>query len=474
MLRPLLPEILLIVLAIVVLAFDLIWRPSRRRNLGWLTAGGFGITLLATLLWVVPPSTPELIFGGLIRNDFLAFVFRLLFMLAGLIVAILSMDTPDLGDKGEYYTLLIVSVFGMNLMAMASDIILLYLAVETASLTLYLLAGFLRENKSAEAGFKYFLFGAAASGIMLYGFSLLYGFTGQTNLYLIGALLLQGQTPIFPLAVVAILVLVGLGFKVAAVPFHFWAPDVYEGAPTPITAFISVASKAAGFAILARVMLVVFPAVQGYWVSLLMSMAIITMTLGNLLAVVQKNIKRLLAYSSIAQAGYALIGLVVVSPSGLAATIFYLAMYTFTNLATFGVIILVARVTGSEEIDSLAGLSRRSPGLALALLAGFLSLAGIPPLAGFMGKFFVFAAAMQQGLWPLAVIGVLNSIVGLYYYLNVIKVAYLNRSEQEHEPLPAPRGAAAAIIVCLAGVVALGVWAGPWLDWATQAAKNLF
>jgi NADH-quinone oxidoreductase subunit N len=429
---------------------------------------------VATLLWAVPAGAPELIFGGMARNDFLAFVFRLLFMLAGLVVSILSMETPNLGNKGEYYTLLIVAVFGMNLMALASDVIMLYLAVETASLALYLLAGFLRESKSAEAGFKYFLFGSAASGVMVYGFSLLYGFTGQTNLYLIGAALGPGQIPVLPLAVVAILVVVGLGFKVAAVPFHFWAPDVYEGAPTPITAFISVASKAAGFAILARLMLAVFPAVQTYWGSLLMAMAILTMTLGNLLALVQKNIKRLLAYSSIAQAGYALVGLVVISPSGLAATIFYLAMYTFTNLATFGVVIVVTHATHSDEIDSFAGLSRRSPGLALALLVGFLSLAGIPPLAGFMGKFFVFAAAVQQGWVVLAIIGVLNSIVGLYYYLNVLKVIYLYRSEQEHEPLPIPRGGAAAVIACLAGIVALGVWAAPWLDWATQAAKNLF
>ncbi len=473
MLRPLLPEILLLALAIVVLAVDLIWRPGRR-GLGWLTAGGFAVALVATLLWAVPGAAPEPIFGGMARNDFLAFVFRVLFMLAGLVVAILSMDSPGLGEKGEYYTLVIVAVFGMNLMALASDLIMLYLALETASMSLYLLAGFLREGKSAEAGFKYFMFGAAASAVMLYGFSLLYGLTGQTNLYQIGKTLASGQLPVIPLAAVAILVSVGLGFKVSAVPFHFWAPDVYEGAPTPITAFISVASKAAGFAVLSRVMLAVFPAVQTYWVSLVMAMSIITMTLGNLLAVPQKNIKRLLAYSSIAQAGYALIGLVVISPSGLAATIFYLAMYTFTNLATFGVVILVTRVTGSDEISSFAGLSRRSPGLALALMVGFLSLAGIPPLAGFMGKFFVFAAAVQQGWVSLAIIGVLNSIVGLYYYLNVIKVAYLYRSEQELEPLPAHRGAVAAVIACLAGVVALGVWASPWLDWATQAAKNLF
>jgi NADH-quinone oxidoreductase subunit N len=275
----------------------------------------------------------------------------------------------------------------------------------------------------------------------------------------------------------AILVIIGLGFKVAIVPFHFWAPDVYEGAPTPITAFISVASKAAGFAVLARVMLAVFPAVQSYWVSLVMALAILTMTLGNLLALPQKNIKRLLAYSSIAQAGYALVGLVVVSPAGLAATVFYLAMYTMTNLAAFGVVILVTRSTGSDEISSLAGLSRRSPTLALVLLVALLSLAGIPPLGGFVGKFLVFASAIQRGtiaFIALAVIGVLNSIVGLYYYLAIVRVVYLHHSESENDKLPVPRVYAAALATCMAGIFILGIWASPWIDWATTAARSLF
>jgi NADH-quinone oxidoreductase subunit N len=309
---------------------------------------------------------------------------------------------------------------------------------------------------------------------MLYGFSLLYGFTGQTNLYTLSAALLNGSVPVGPVLVAVLLVLVGFGFKVSAVPFHFWSPDVYEGAPTPITAFISVASKAAGFAVLMRVMLVVFPDIENYWAPLIAVMAVFTMTLGNTLALAQRNIKRLLAYSSIAQAGYALIGLAALTQSGIAAVIYYLLMYTVTNLVTFGVIILASRVIGSDELADYAGLSRRSPWLALAFLIGFLSLGGMPPLGGFFGKFFVFAAAVESGLVWLAVIGVLNAIVGLYYYLTVLKVVYLYRSERDGEAIPVPRAYGLALGVCTAAVIVLGTVAGPWFTWATNAASSLF
>jgi NADH-quinone oxidoreductase subunit N len=266
---------------------------------------------------------------------------------------------------------------------------------------------------------------------------------------------------------------------VSAVQFHFWSPDVYEGAPTPITAFISVASKAAGFAVLIRVMLAAFPEIQGVWAPLIAVVSVFTMTLGNTLALAQRNIKRLLAYSSIAQAGYALIGLAsvtsLVSPAaGIAATIFYLMMYTVTNLVTFGAIILASRVIGSDEIADYAGLSRRSPGLALALLIGFLSLGGMPPLGGFFGKFFVFQAAVEAGLAWLAVIGVLNAIVGLYYYLTVLKVIYLYRSERDNEPVPVPRPYALALWLCALMVIFLGTVAAPWLQWTSAAAQSLF
>ena len=470
-----LPEILLVGLAGLIMLSDLVWPESRKRGLGLLTSVGFGVILVVALIFSRPaaPAGNPLIFGGMIRDDFAAFFFRIMFLFSGAVVALLSLDSPGVGRKGEYYAILVSAVLGMNFMAAAADLIMLYLSIETTSIALYLLAGYLRdEDKSAESGLKYFLFGAFTSTVMLYGFSLLYGFTGKTNLYELGSAL--ASVP--PLAVVAasMLVLVGFGFKVAAVPFHFWSPDVYEGAPTPITAFISVASKAAGFAVLLRVMLAVFPGAESYWVPLMAAISTATMTLGNSLALAQKNIKRLLAYSSIAQAGYALIGLAANSKEGLAATIFYLATYTLTNLVAFGVIILTSRIVGSDEIKDYAGLSRRSPGLALAFMVAFLSLGGMPPFAGFFGKFFVFAAAVQQDLIWLAFVGVINAIVGLYYYLTVLKVVYLYRSEHENEKIPTPRAYAFALAACVVGILLLGTWSTPWIDWATRAAGNLF
>ena len=470
-----LPELVLVVTAALVMALDVVWPESRRRGLGLLTAGGLALAAVLALIFSQPSPDNALIFGGMMRDDGLAFIFRLLFMFSGMIVALLSVESQGVARKGEYYAILLGAVIGMNFMAAAADLIMLYLALETTSIALYLLAGFLREDdKSTESGLKYFLFGAFTSAVMLYGFSLLFGFTGKTNLYELSAGLLSGSVGTLPVLVALLLVLVGFGFKVSAVPFHFWSPDVYEGAPTPITAFISVASKAAGFAVLVRVMVAVFPDVEGYWAPLVAVISVFTMTLGNTLALAQRNIKRLLAYSSIAQAGYALIGLAALSESGIAAVIFYLLMYTVTNLATFGVIILAVRSIGSDEIADYAGLSRRSPGLALVFLIGFLSLGGMPPLAGFFGKFFIFTAAVESGLVWLAVIGVLNAIVGLYYYLTVLKVVYLYRSERDNETIAVPRAYALALGLCSFGILLLGTAAGPWFSWATAAAGGLF
>ncbi len=470
-----LPEILLVLLAALVMGLDVLWPASRRHTIGFITAGGLGIIAVVTLVFSQNSPGSPLIFGGMIRDDGLAFFFRLLFIFSGMIVALLSVDSPGVGDKGEYYALVIGAVIGMNFMAAAADLIMVYLSIETTSIALYLLAGFLRDDdKSAESGLKYFLFGAFTSTVMLYGFSLLFGFTGKTNLYELSAALLAGNVPVLPVLVALLLVLTGFGFKVSMVPFHFWSPDVYEGAPTPITAFISVSSKAAGFAVLVRVLLAVFPDVQSYWGPLLAVIAVFTMTIGNTLALAQRNIKRMLAYSSIAQAGYALIGLAALSQAGVAAVIFYLLMYTVTNLITFGVVVLASRAVGSDEIADYAGLSRRSPGLALAFLVGFLSLGGMPPFAGFFAKFFIFAAAVQSGLIWLAVIGVLNAIVGLYYYLTVLKVVYLYRSERDTEPIVVPRAYALALGLCALGVILIGTVATPWITWATNAARTLF
>jgi len=474
MLLAILPEILLLVLAGAILATDLILRPKQRTALGWLTFAGLAVILVVTLIVSRPQTEATLVFGGMLRADWVAYTFQLIFLFAASIAALISIGVAGVSDRGEYFALMVVATLGMCLMAASADLIMLYLAIESTSIPLYVLAGFIkRDDKSTEAGLKYFLFGALTSTVMLYGFTLLYGFTGETNLYRLADAFRAGATPLAVQVAALVLILVGFGFKVAAVPFHFWTPDVYEGAPTPITAFISTASKAAGFAVLVRVLLAVFPAVEPYWTGVLAAIATATMTLGNLLALAQKNIKRLLAYSSIAHAGYALIGVVAMSELGAASTVFYLAAYIVTNLAAFTVVILFARSAGSEEIADYAGLSRRSPGLALALMVALLSLAGMPPLAGFVAKFYVFAAAVRSDWIWLAFVGVLNAIVGLYYYMTILKVVYLYRSDHDHQPITVPRAYGMALAVCVVAILVIGIFSAPWLAWALRAAGSL-
>ena len=470
-----LPEIGLLALAGVVIGLDMTLRRAARRSLGWVTSAGLAI-LLGVAVWsALRPAGGEIL-GGMLRVDTLAASFRVILIAAAMLSVLLAMGVEGLADRGEAYALMLVATLGMCLMAAAGDLVMLYLAIETTSIPLYLLAGYLkRDTRSTEAGLKYFLFGAAASTVMLYGFSLLFGFTGETRLAAVAQSIAVGSMPRILWVAAAMLVLVGFGFKVSAVPLHFWTPDVYEGAPTPITAFISTASKAAGFAVLMRVMLTVFtPAVAPYWVGVVVAMSVASMTLGNVLALTQKNIKRLLAYSSIAHAGYALIGLVALSPLGVASTLFYLGAYVITNLAAFAVVIVVARIVGSDDIAQFAGLSRRAPMVALALMIGLLSLAGMPPFVGFVAKVFVFAAAVQRGYIWLAVVGVLNSIVGLYYYLIVLKIVYLYRSENEAQPLPVTAPYKWALGLTMLGIIVLGILSGPWFDWAIRAAGSIY
>ncbi len=470
-----LPEILLLVLAGIILVVGLVSQRSRGLLLAWLTALGLTGILIITLLYGRPGENEVLIFGGMLRHDWMAFSFKVLFLFAAAMTALLSIDVEGVEDRGEYYALLVVATLGMSLMASSADLIMLFLAIEMTSIPLYILAGFMKgDDKSTEAGLKYFLFGALTSAVMLYGFSLLYGFSGDTNIYRLSEAMRAGAVSPWMIGGMAVLVLVGFSFKISAVPFQFWAPDVYEGAPTPITAFISTASKAAGFAVLLRFMLAVFPAIEAEWVTLVAIIATVTMTVGNLLALPQTNIKRLLAYSSIAHAGYAMIGLVALSSFGTASVIFYLIGYIVTNIAAFAVVILFARSAGSDEIVDYAGMSRRSPGLALVLLVALLSLGGMPPLAGFVAKFYVFAAAVESGWIWLAFVGVLNAIIGLYYYMTILKVVYLYRSEDEDKPIAIPRSYALVLVICVIAILAIGTLSAPWLDWSVNSALSLF
>lgn len=474
MLLPILPEILLLALAILVLVLELIIPRDQHRNLGWVTATGMLLIMIASLVaW--PRETPQLIWGGMLRYDWLAFVFKMIFLFGAGITALFSMDYKELGQRGEFYILMIASTIGMSFMASAADLIMLYLAIETTSIPLYILAGFfVGEKKSTEAGFKYLLFGAMTSAIMLYGFSLLYGFTGTTSLEGITRIFSQGSGLSIYLIGSLILILIGFSFKISAVPFHFWAPDVYEGAPTPVAGFLSTASKAAGFAVLIRVFMTAFEVATPHWSILLSVVSVATMTIGNLIALSQRNIKRLLAFSSIAHAGYALIGMVAATELGISSVIFYLIAYLLTNLAAFGVISIYERISGSGDLMSYNGMSRRSPGLALAMMVAFLSLAGMPPFGGFVVKVFVFAAAVQADLIWLAVVGVLNSIIGLYYYLTVLKYVYLYRSEGDEVPIVVGNSDRLALTVLTIGILVVGVLFSAWFGWASNAALAMF
>ncbi len=475
MILAILPEILILILIGFILVFDLIWQEENKRNLGWVTAGGLTLILGISLVIGRPEATPQQVWGNMLRFDWLGATFKYLFLFGAAITAMFAMDVESLGKRGEFYILMLVSTVGMCLMASSADLIMLFLAIETTSIPLYVLAGFFKQDdKSTESGFKYLLFGAMSSAFMLYGFSLLFGFSGTTNLQEFAGAVSSGSFPAVVIYGSLLLVFIGFSFKISAFPFHFWAPDVYEGAPTPVAGFLSTASKAAGFAVLMRVLIIAFPELSENWGLITAILATASMTIGNFIAIAQKNIKRLLAYSSIAHAGYILIGVASRSEFGVSSVVFYLAVYLLTNLAAFGIVSVTSKTLGSDEIADYAGLSRRSPGLALAMLVAFLSLAGMPPFGGFVAKILLFATAVQSGLVWLAFVGVINSIVGLYYYLTVLKVVYLYRSENDDVPVPTTRPTLIALGILSFGILLLGALFSPWFAWSTTAAAALY
>jgi len=467
-----LPELVLTAGALVVLIADVLLPKDRRAALSWVTL----IALGATLASLAPfASTRVEIAHGLIAVDRFALFFKILFLVAAAITVLMSVRYLEVegASPGEYYFLILCATLGMMIMAGGIDLVTIFIGLETMAVSFYILAGFIKPSqRSNEAAVKYFLLGAFSLGILLYGMSLMYGLSGTTNLRVMATRFAgQEQNPLLVLAV--ILVVAGVGFKIAAVPFHMWAPDVYEGAPTPITAFLSVGSKAASFAMLLRIFVEGLPAMSGDWRLLFYVLSIVTMTVGNFAAVTQSNLKRMLAYSSIAHAGYVLIGVVAGTARGVTATLIYLLVYSFMQLGAFAVIVLLRRedVVG-DELKDFSGLHVRNPFAAFAMLLFMLSLGGIPPTAGFMGKFWLFSSAIDAGYYWLAVIGVLNSAVSLYYYVRVVVFMYLKKETIGSEPKATP-ALAVTLAIAVAATLILGVYPRLLFEVAEASARTL-
>src|SRR5438270_594953 len=493
------PESVLTVAVLAMLVQDLIVRRSGRRVPSLVAGALFWLALTAAATWATPSTTTPL-FGGLLQHDPLRVFFGWLFLGAAALTVVIVPKSQQISSTrlGEFLALLFALLLGMFLMASATDLLMIYLSVEAVSLVSYVLTSFHRHDRKAnEAALKYVIYGGVASGVMLYGMSILYGLFGTTHVTGqggIGAQLADVTSRLFlahafggqpaaqlALAVAVVFVLAGVGYKIASVPFHMWCPDVYEGAPTPFTAFLSVGPKAAGFAVAIRFFFAAFerqvpgggyaPVADLPWPAIIGIISAITMTLGNLTAIVQTNLKRLLAYSSIAHAGYLLMGLAAASIAGVQSILIYLIVYVLMNVGAFLVVIAVSRHTGGEDIRDFRGLGTKAPIAALALTIFLFSLTGIPPFAGFAGKYLIFAAVVQRGgFWfvLLAVIGVLNSAVSLFYYARIIKAMFLEEALDER-PMSVPALYTGVLLALAIPVIALGIYWAPLVRWAAAA-----
>lgn len=461
-LHAILPELILTGALLAVLVIDLFLPPERKALNAWVALAGVlgaGIAVLTLL------GDDRTTFAGMYQVDSYAILFKLLFVGAGAIVILMSetyLDEEVRNSQGEFYFLLLASLLGMMVMPSARDMLALFVALETVSIPGFIMAGFRKSDGSSnEAAVKFFLFGVLSTTVMLFGMSMIYGLTGSTNLAVIGERLADGSEKMVVASI--LLIVVGFAFKVSAAPFHFWAPDTYEGSPVPVAAFLSVASKAAGFAGLLQVCFVAFPTYAHVWAPGFAVLAAITMTLGNVVALVQTNVVRLLAYSSIAQAGYMLLPFAVVSGQSaqlqrdaFAASLTYILIYSIMNLGAFAVVVAVGRKIG-HDLSDYDGLSAREPGLAMAMLFFLLALAGMIPTAGFWAKFFVFRTAIESGTGWLAWLMVLNTLAGLYYYLSLGARMFL-RQPSADGTLSVPRALAFSIVVLAAAVAIFTVF----------------
>jgi NADH-quinone oxidoreductase subunit N len=485
------PEIAISILLVVIVLFDLIF--DKRKNLlpfisiigllitAYFVSQQFGMDTFAF-------KTGKL-GKGLVAVDSFAAFFKMIVVLSSLFVILFSVTSKEIisseDRQGEYYTLIMGMILGMFLISSAADLILIYLSIELLSLCSYILAGFLKTVKrSSEASLKYVIYGSASSGIMLFGISILYGLTGTTNLYEMNTLLQSANVMGFTFIFAGVMVLGGIGFKISIAPFHFWTPDVYEGAPIAITAYLSVASKAAAFALLIRFIKVTFfqsTSADGSWIllniidwqRLLIALAILTMTLGNFAALWQENIKRMLAYSSIAHAGYLLLAVAIFSNDGVIAVLLYFAIYLFMNLGAFFVVMLIANKIGSEELDDYKGMGSATGFLGVALSIFLLSLAGLPPTAGFIGKLYIFIALINADMIIVAFITLLNTVVAYYYYVRVLKNLYLVKTETSRENIKYSFGNAVVLLLLLVPVLVFGVYFTPIVNLAKNSAAIL-
>lgn len=472
------PELTLFLGSLVIFVIDMAWRRAEKESAILKVAFGF-VALSFLFLLVFARISPSPILGVL-ASDGLALFFKGLALVGTGLVLLSSYrylegHTPY---RGEFYAFLLLVTLAILLVVGAVNLLMLYLVFEFLSLTSYILVGYLREEgKSSEAAIKYFLYGVTASALMLYGMSLLYGVTGTLDLVKIGQVLSKSEVGGWLTYPAIILLLAGFGFKIALVPFHQWSPDTYEGAPTPVTAFLSVGPKAAGFAVLIRVFITAFSGFQPHWVAVLAGISMVTMTLGNLIALRQENIKRMLAYSSIAHAGYILMGVVCMVSgvtsyfTGLNGVLIYLMAYLFTNLGAFAVVIAVERATGSNRIADYAGLIKREPLLAGAMIVFLLSLIGIPGTGGFVGKFFVFGAAIQVQFYLLALMGIINSVISAFYYLNVVRHMFFLPGEES--PISVNPALKWVVLASLILVFVIGLYPHPFISVGTEAVQIL-
>ncbi|MFZ5861295.1 MAG: NADH-quinone oxidoreductase subunit N [Nitrospirota bacterium] len=466
----LLPELLLLGLICVVLVVDFSFPKVSKNTLAWVTVVGL-CGVLASLAWMWGNDVQGALFKQTFVLDPFAVFFKIIVVLSTILIVLASLDYIKriVLFRGEYYLMVLLSALGMLFMASANDLLTMFITIEFSTFGFYILVAYLREDNlfSSEAGLKFFVLSVFTAAIMVFGISLIYGETGTIIFPEIAAAkpVLTGGLVIGFLCLV-----VGLGFKLGAVPFHNWIPDIYQGAPTPITAYLGIAPKAAALAIVLRVFFSTFAQFKPEWVWLLIGMAALSMTYGNIVAIAQTDIKRMLAYSGIAQMGNILIGLAAGSQMGGNAVLFYLLAYLMANVGAFAVVIVFSNLTGSDKIDDYRGLARRAPFLAAAMLVFLLSLAGVPPFAGFIAKIYVFAAAMKQGLIALVCVGLVNIVISMYYYIVIVKKMYINEPT-DRRPIPVSASMQAVVLATLAGTVILGIYPGPFIEWAVSSAS---